>query len=252
MKKNSRTILIVCGVIAALVVVCVLLSMRGIETFHDKYEGSDLTKDVEGMERTGTYTNYLLDHEGADKPAESIEVDLYSNQSEGDVHEETALEGGVEKALYTGADSKVTWKVNVPKSGLYNICVDYFLPESRGVVAERSVSINGEEPFEDAKNITFTRIWTDGGEVRVDNQGNEIRPTQVEVFDWQKAYFRDDMGFVTEPYQFYFEQGENELTLDAVNEPMIISSLQIKAIEKQKTYAEYSAEFAGKGGSDVA
>ncbi|SEL25219.1 ABC-type glycerol-3-phosphate transport system, substrate-binding protein [Butyrivibrio sp. ob235] len=252
MKKTSRTILIVVGVLAVLIGICVLLSMRDVDDFHNKYEGSDLSVDVEGMERTGTYTLYLNGHADADKPSESIDIDLYNNQSEGDVHEEDSPEGDVEKALYTETGSKVTWKVNVPKAGLYNLYVNYFLPESRGVPAERSVLINGEAPFEDARNITFTRIWTDGGDVKVDNQGNEIRPTQTEVFDWQSAYFRDDMGFITEPYQFYFEQGENELTLEAVNEPMLISKLQVKAIEQPKTYAEYSAEVGGKDGSDTA
>ncbi|WP_026658471.1 extracellular solute-binding protein [Butyrivibrio sp. AC2005] len=252
MKKTSRTILIIIGVLAVIAGICVLLSLRDVDDFHNKYEGTDLTVDVEGMERTGTYTNYLQDHADADKPSESIDVDLYNNQSEGDVHEENNPEGDADKALYTGTGSKVTWKVNVPKAGLYNLYINYFLPESRGVAAERSVFINGEAPFEDAKNITFTRIWADGGEVKVDNQKNEIRPTQVEVFDWQKAYFRDDMGFITEPYQFFFEQGENELTIEAANEPMLITQLQLKAIEKAKTYEEYSAEFAGKDGSDTA
>ncbi|WP_049945791.1 extracellular solute-binding protein [Butyrivibrio sp. LC3010] len=252
MKKNTKTILLVVVVLAVIVGVSVLLSMRGIETFHDKYEGADLTKDVEGMERTGTYTNYLDDHADAEIPAESIEVDVFDNQAEGDVHEESNPEGDVDKALYTGTGSKVTWKVNVPKAGFYNLYLNYYLPESRGVAAERSVLINGETPFEDAKNITFTRIWADGGDVKVDNQGNEIRPTQKEVFDWQTAYFRDDMGFITEPYRFYFEQGDNDLALEAVNEPMLIGSLELKAIESIKTYEEYSAEYAGKEGSDAA
>ena len=36
--------------------------------------------------------------------------------------------------------------------------------------------------------------------MKVDNQGNEIRPTQKEGFAWQKAYFRDDRGYEAEPY----------------------------------------------------
>lgn len=77
--------------------------------------------------------------------------------------------------------------------------MEYFIPKSRGVAAERVVYINGEIPFEDARNISFTRIWTNGGEAKIDNQGNQIRPTQVEVYDWQQGYFRDDRGYITEP-----------------------------------------------------
>ena len=48
-------------------------------------------------------------------------------------------------------------------TGFYNIFMEYLIPESRGVAAERVVYLNGEVPFEDARNISFTRIWTDAG-----------------------------------------------------------------------------------------
>ena len=53
-------------------------------------------------------------------------------------------------------------------------------------------------------NLMFGRFWTDGGEVKTDNQ--EMKSTQVETYEWQSAYCRDDMGYETEPYQFYFEK----------------------------------------------
>ena len=62
MKSSVKKALVAVGIIAAVVVVGVLMSLRGVEDFHEKYEGCDLTADVEGMERTGTYTLYLLDH----------------------------------------------------------------------------------------------------------------------------------------------------------------------------------------------
>lgn len=72
---------------------------------------------------------------------------------------------------------------------------------------ERELRINGEVPFDGADTLTFTRLWHDGGEVRQDSQGNDIRPTQVEVFGEQTACCRDSMGYITEPYRFYFEAG---------------------------------------------
>ena len=254
MKKTSTKIGIFAGVILVFALVCVLLSLRDVEDFHEKYAGTDLTKDVAGMERTGSYTNYLLAHENAARPSESIEVDLYTNSHEGDVREATSgmPAEGVAKALFTDTGSTVTFEVNVPKAGFYNLCAEYLLPESRGVAAERAVKINGDYPFEDARNITFARIWTDGGPIRVDNQGNEIRPVQVEHFDWQKAYFKDEVGFVTEPYEFYFEQGVNTLTLDAENEPMYLAKLELKAVEEDPDYEAYIASCPSVNASDTA
>ncbi len=251
MKSSVKKIIVAAAVVGAIAGVCGLMSLRETEDFHDKYAGEDLTTDVEGMEREGTYTGYLNAHEGASCPAQSVELDLFAYEADGDVHVEENYQG-VEKALYTETGSLVTWTVDVPETGFYNIYMEYLIPESRGVAAERAVYINEEIPFEDARNISFTRIWTDGGEVRVDNQGNEIRPTQVEVYDWQSSCFRDDMGYITEPYQFYLEKGVNEIGLEAENEPMVIKKLSIEAVETMDSYQEYLAKQPSAGSSETA
>ena len=106
---------------------------------------------------------------------------------------------------------------------------------------ERELRINGEVPFDGADTLTFTRLWHDGGEVRQDSQGNDIRPTQVEVFGEQNACCRDSMGYITEPYRFYFEAGESTVTLIATSEPMLLTALSLTAPEKMPDYAAYAA-----------
>lgn len=251
MKSSIRKIIVTVAVLAAIVLVFFLMSLRKVEDFHDKYAGADLNTDVEGMERTGTYTGYLYDHADAAYPTQNIEVDLYKYESTGAVEVYSNYEGET-KALFTDTNSLVTWKVNVPQAGFYNIYMEYLIPESRGVAAERVVYVNGEIPFEGARNISFTRIWTDGGPIKVDNQGNEIRPTQVEVFDWQSSYFRDDMGYSTEPYKFYLEAGENEIGLEAENEPMVLKRLTVTEVQKLDTYEEYIAKQPAVNASDHA
>ena len=49
------------------------------------------------------------------------------------------------------------------------------------------------------------------------------------------------MGYQTEPYAFYFNEGENELTIRAVNEPVILCAVSLTPIMKSPTYAEYAA-----------
>lgn len=248
-KKKRIAIAAVAVVVVALIIV--LISMRGVEDFHDKYAGADLSTDVEGMEREDTYTGYLNDHAGAAHPVQSAEVDLYDFEAEGGVEVYDDYEGE-EKALFTDTDSMVTWKVDVPETGFYNICMEYLLPESRGVAAERVVYLNGEIPFGDARNISFSRIWTDAADPTVDNQGNEIRPGQIEVFDWQKSFFRDDMGYVTDPYLFYLEQGENTIGLQAANEPMVLRRLDIVPVQEIATYEEYLANQPADASSGAA
>ena len=232
MSRKWRNILI--GVlVAALVIAGIWLLSRSENSFRSKYEGADLSTDVSGIGRSNTYTSYLEKYANLPAVSEAVEVDLASFEGEGG---EVCADG-----LLTADESELTWKVNIPKAGLYNIRLDYLTVESRGVDIEREIAINGEVPFTGASTLCFSRLWTDANEVRKDNQGNDIRPTQVERFEKQSAYCKDDMGYQTEPYAFYFNEGENELTIRAVNEPVILCAVSLTPIMKSSTYAEYAA-----------
>ena len=232
MSRKWRNILI--GVlVAALVIAGIWLLSRSENSFRSKYEGADLSTDVSGIGRSNTYTSYLEKYANLPAVSEAVEVDLASFEGEGG---KVCADG-----VLTADESELTWKVNVPKAGLYNIRLDYLTVESRGVDIEREIAINGEVPFTGASTLCFSRLWTDANEVRKDNQGNDIRPTQVERFEKQSAYCKDDMGYQTEPYAFYFNEGENELTIRAVNEPVILCAVSLTPIMKSPTYAEYAA-----------
>ncbi len=232
MSRKWRNILI--GVlVAALVIAGIWLLSRSENSFRSKYEGADLSTDVSGIGRSNTYTSYLEKYANLPAVSEAVEVDLASFEGKGG---EVCADG-----VLTADESELTWKVNIPKAGLYNIRLDYLTVESRGVDIEREIAINGEVPFTGASTLCFSRLWTDANEVRKDNQGNDIRPTQVERFEKQSAYCKDDMGYQTEPYAFYFNEGENELTIRAVNEPVILCAVSLTPIMKSPTYAEYAA-----------
>ncbi len=252
MNKNLQKFLTVVGVVAAIVLLCVLLSLRKADSFQEKYAGTDFTKEIIGLEHTGTYNGYLNSHADAVNPSKDVEVDLfkYEVEGEGSAKVETDYEGE-SKVLYTEEESLVTWTVNIPETGFYNVYLEYLIPESRGVAAERAFYINGELPFDNALNLSFARIWTDGGNKRVDNQGNEIRPSQVEYFDWQSSYLKDKLGYEVEPYKFYFEKGPNEIALEATNEPMVLKSVTIKAVTEIPSYDEYKTGVpSANGGAD--
>ena len=232
MSRRVRNILIAVLAVAALVAGVWLLS-RGADDFRDKYAGADLSADVTGISRENTYDAYLSAHGNAPEGKEEVAVDLAAFEGAGEMQAAGFL---------SPDEGETSWKVEVPAEGLYNIRLDYLTTgESRGIDIEREVRINGELPFSGASKLSFSRLWTDAGEVRTDNQGNEIRPSQVETFDVQTAYFRDDMGSQTEPYAFFFKEGENVITLKAVNEPMILCGMALTPIRKYPTYAEYAA-----------
>ncbi|MBR3429948.1 MAG: extracellular solute-binding protein [Clostridia bacterium] len=231
MSRKWRNLLI--GVLAvAVLVVLVILLNQGEEGYNSKYAGTDLSTDVSGIGRSNTYEAYVASFASEPEVKEEVAVDVLSFEGNAVPHDEGIL---------TEDGSEVTWSVSIPQAGLYNIRLEYLTTESRGVDIERELLINGELPFSGAGTLTLSRLWTDAGEVRQDNQGNDIRPSQKEVFDKQTVYFRDDMGYQTEPYAFHFNEGENTLTLKAVNEPVVICGITLVPIVRYPAYQEYLA-----------
>ena len=131
MSRKWRNILI--GVLAAaLVITGVTLLSRSPDNFREKYAGTDLSSDVSGIERSGTYAAYLEKYADLPPVSEPVAVDLSAFSGEGG---ELSGDG-----LMTTDGSALTWKVNVPRAGLYNIRLDYLTVDCWATSSARASS----------------------------------------------------------------------------------------------------------------
>lgn len=220
-----------------------------VKIMNDRYEaskeGNVVSAAVETEEIVGRddiYSAYMERHKDAIKPDYEIAVDVlnYSSAEMVTAYDEYH---GRNNVIISGEDGFVEWEVDIPKAGLYNIGLDYYPLEGRGIDAERIIYINGEIPFSGADTLTFSRIWTDGGDVKMDNRGNEIRPSQIEEPRWERAYLKDYLGYNVEPYSFYFNEGKNTIRLEAIDESIAITNLVIGQRDELLKYDEYIASF---------
>ena len=214
--------------------------------FRNKYENYDLSTNIGASSSIKTYDEYLKAHSSAKSPDREVSVNVldYSKEKSNGVHVENNYRG--KNVVFTEEESSVSWKVNVPESGFYNISIEYVAVPSRNVNMERIFYINGQMPFTGADTLAFFRLWQDGGPIKYDNRGNSIRPTQVEKFEYQTVYLKSDLGYEVDPYKFYFEKGENEISLEATSEPMAISAITLCTVKTYDTYEQYLAKMPRK------
>jgi ABC-type glycerol-3-phosphate transport system substrate-binding protein len=230
------------------IVLAIVGYMVYVKIMNARYEASRKEAIVEPVEtekiagRDDIYSAYLEKHKDAIRPDYEVTVDVM-NYSSAELVEAYDEYEGVKNVIISGEEGYVEWEVDIPKAGFYNISLNYYPLEGRGIDIERALYINGELPFAGADTLTFSRIWTDGGEVRMDNRGNEIRPTQKEAPRWERAYFKDYMGYYIEPYSFYFNEGKNTIRLEATSESMAISNLVIGQKEELLPYYDYIKNF---------
>ena len=203
----------------------------------DKAQGVSLDKIaskiviIEEQNEDGTYTYYREDVELANMKDVKFD-EMLLQQDEG----------------------MVTWRINVPQAGFYNLSLAYYPIEGNSSNIERSLAINGTVPFDGADTFSFSRIWQDressyeidenGNRVlKTDVKGNDMKPKQVENPFTTVAYFKDDMGYVNEPYMFYLDEGINDITLLSVKEPVLIDQILVTEVYKNVSYKEYLASF---------
>ncbi|MBQ1233393.1 MAG: extracellular solute-binding protein [Clostridia bacterium] len=107
--------------------------------------------------------------------------------------------------------------------------------------------------------VEFPEVWTvantefvDSHQIRFfrnDIENNELRPTAVQTPKWIEYSLRDSTGYYTGEYEFYLEAGENKLTIQGQNEPMVIKSITLYPAEETVSYEDYIAALKGKLGS---
>ncbi len=250
-NKTLRNVLIA---VAAIVLVFALTSLLPDKDFHEKYEGFDLTASSGAVSSTKTYKDYLSEHETAKNAKSTVDIDIFDyDETSTGVHIEENYHG--KDVVFTEDRSSVTWNFAVSESGFYNILLEYIGNTSRNINMERIIYINGEVPFSGADVLSFYRLWKDGDsydkdgnlvKIKKDNQGNQIRPSQVEFFDYQTVLLKSDLGYDVDPYRFYFEAGENSITFESTNEPMLISRFALVPVQKIDTYDQYLAKQKSK------
>ncbi|HBN83607.1 MAG TPA: hypothetical protein DDZ89_07145, partial [Clostridiales bacterium] len=143
------------------------------------------------------------------------------------------------------------WTFEVETSGLYNIEVDYYaLVDSKSPVS-RDLLIDGVETFTEMKGLEFPRYFNDQGEPRVNPLGDEVKPAQVEVNEWNSLRLEDVNGTYSDPLMFYFSAGTHTLRFVYADQPVAFDKIRIVSPKKLPSYKDVEAEYNAKGYKDA-
>ncbi len=106
-----------------------------------------------------SYHTYLMSHEGAPRPESEIVINGgdYTEASE-DFSLLSDYEGFAGESLLTQEEGSVTYEVEVPEAGFYQMELNYYPVKGKNNSIERQLLINGEIPFEGARYLEFSRM----------------------------------------------------------------------------------------------
>jgi ABC-type glycerol-3-phosphate transport system substrate-binding protein len=201
------------------------------------------------------YADILLDYQAKGyAAAEGVWIDLpglsYSATADADLSSVENIGDRSEPALTwqeTLAVGWVEWTFEVPVTGLYNLGLEYYpLPGKRASI-QRSLMIDGEYPFNEARRVVFDRTWVDAHAPKHDNQGNDIRPSQKEAPSWRFSIIEDAQAMYGAPYLFYLTQGPHTVRLGLIREPIAIARISLFSPPKVPSYSEALANYQASG-----
>lgn len=217
------------------------------------------------------YEAYLKKHADSPKGKGTIVIDalnyLPEKTTDTGVKVLTDVGGDMEKSLYTSSSGVVTWKFNVEQAGLYSVKLECYTGDAerdedtreKSTDAERILYVNGKVPYSEARTLIFPKRWApsytthEDGTVgfQKDVGGNDIRPDNMAANVWQTYTVKDSTGYYKDALQFYFEAGENTISLEATREPMSIKTIYLYPQADMISYEEYKAQYDYKQGTDV-
>lgn len=244
----------------ALVFACSSFSFAVVAT-EDSKSGQRTMQEWNEILNTVDYEEYLADNAKNSRGTGEIVVDAteYVAEATTDAGVKVLFDVNMdgEHSLYTSDSGKVTWKVDVPKAGLYTLELLCYPGDAtlaagdneKATDVERILYINGKVPFSEARSLTITKKWAPkyvDGRFDTDDAGNEIRPDNASAVEWIRYTAKDATGYYKNALQFYFAEGENLISLEATREPMSIKTITLKPLAEKQGYAAYLSEITGE------
>lgn len=170
------------------------------------------------------------------------------------------FDGMVGSSVYTEDNALIEFEIEVKESGYYYPSLTYYPVEGKNSDIQRSFFVDGKLPYNEMALVEFYRLWksdideiyTDDKGVEVvkwnkDNQGNDLKPSSIEVPQWISSYCYDSDGYITDPLSIYLTKGKHTISMLSLREPMLIHSITLKNIEDVYDYASTKSKWDEAG-----
>lgn len=203
---------------------------------------SDYLKNFDSDYITAGYSVELLNIMAEDNEGLSLPIDNYLKTGIG--NRKTPV------LVWDKSIKNISFQVDVAESGLYTLSMEYYLIDEKGADAVRGLLLDGEKPYEEASNITFTGEWSDDGNTKINSIGDEIRPDIVGLKNWQTTYLRDSSGYYASPLLFYLTSGTHTFTLEYTKEVLALDAITVSGYQKPLSYKELSKGYEKNSEAD--
>lgn len=144
--------------------------------------------------------------------------------------------------LKVKAGDSFTAVIDVAKAGLYYVGFDYLSYDASILPIEFSMSVDGEFPFYETRNLKCETSWISGEAKSIDRYGNEIVTMPDKAIRWEHKCLSDASHRYSMPLMLELSAGVHELGFEVSEGSFLFGNITLEA----------PAELAAYTGSDAA
>jgi len=240
-KTIKRSIALVVTSILLLTNFSATQIIRGATAEELKLELQDYYDRIDNYSETIKYSTYYssIEDKAYGSGTYTIEANSYTQVKDMEVEEYVDFENMEGASILTQEEGAISYEVDIKEAGRYNMSLLYYPVVGKSSSIQRAIFIDGELPFSEMSNIEFERIWDNQNETILrDNQGNDLRPAQVEQPKWVDSVVEDFQGYYSDPFEIYLEEGIHTITLLSQREPMMLRQIKLYKEALTPTYEE--------------
>lgn len=245
--------------VVVLLVACLLWTSVGFVPANAATSESgnmDWTYNADSYGSTNTYYYYMEQHKNAVYPEQEIAVDLtqfqvkesmYSTEPSGTkLYDKYEGVEDSENVLYIGAKGEeITFKIDVPETGMYCIEMDYFPLAVSSSQYLFGLFIDGEVPFIESNSCMLSRVYKNDP-IETDEFGDDLRPQAEQTPQWRTQFLYDQTG-VYGTLRYYLEKGTHEVTLCFDGTPLLMRAMTFKQETYLMSYQDYVSLYKQQG-----
>ena len=217
----------------------------------DEYE--DITSSYNVDPSILSYKEYLSMNDSS-RPTDQYIIDAadYVRVEEMDATPYENYEGMVGTSIYTEDQGLIEYEVTIKTAGFYEMSLQYYPIDGKNASIQRSVFVDGTLPYQELALLEFSRVWINtSNEWKQDNQGNDLKPVQMEAPQWMSEYLYSNDGYITDKLMIYLSQGVHTITLYSLNEPMILRSITLGNSQEILSYEDTKTKWDALGAKDT-
>ncbi|MCR4902089.1 MAG: extracellular solute-binding protein [Butyrivibrio sp.] len=140
------------------------------------------------------------------------------------------------QVLDLSIDDTVTLSIDVPADGLYYLQYDYLSYDESILPIELSMTIDGDYPFYECRNIELETTWVPDEEPSYDRYGNEVVTVPNKDIKWETTYLYDSSYRHSAPLMLELTSGEHEITIEVDEGTFLLGGLRLIAPFETEAY----------------